>query len=246
RTRAAASTALFARMMGTTMWEGLRADYMRTARAKGLMERQVILKHGLKNAMIPVVTLIGLDLATLIGSAVLTETVFNWPGMGSAVARAATGLDAPVVMGMTIVLVLAYVVVNLLVDLSHAFFEPASRHGAEHEALVRHDDPRPGRLLPRRVRGAHLAAGRDLLGAHRPRPRPHGRRPGRLLREGARRRADAHHRHLPRLPLHRRGHRAHPGARARPGSHPVPAQGRGHRHPRARAHRVDAVRPPVQ
>ncbi len=130
-TLAAASTALVARMMRTTMLEVQRADYMRTARAKGLMERTVILKHGLKNAMIPVVTLIGLDLATLIGSAILTETVFNWPGMGSTLATSIQFLDAPVVLGFTLIFVVAYVMINLAVDISYAFFDPRIRYGGE-------------------------------------------------------------------------------------------------------------------
>jgi ABC-type dipeptide/oligopeptide/nickel transport system permease component len=130
-TLASASTALVARMMRTTMLEVQRADYMRTARAKGLMERTVILKHGLKNAMIPVVTLIGLDLASLIGSAILTETVFNWPGMGSTLAQAIQFLDAPIVLGFTLVFVVAYVLINLAVDVSYAFFDPRIRYGSE-------------------------------------------------------------------------------------------------------------------
>jgi ABC-type dipeptide/oligopeptide/nickel transport system permease component len=130
-TLAAASTALVARMMRTTMLEVQRADYMRTARAKGLMERTVVLKHGLKNAMIPVVTLIGLDLASLIGAAILTETVFNWPGMGTTIATAIQFLDAPVVLGFTLIFVVAYVMINLAVDVSYAFFDPRIRYGSE-------------------------------------------------------------------------------------------------------------------
>ncbi|MCU1461495.1 MAG: binding-protein-dependent transport system inner rane component [Acidimicrobiales bacterium] len=128
-TLASVSTAVVARMTRSTMLEVMKADYMRTAAAKGLTKNAIILKHGLKNAMIPVVTLIGLDLATLIGSAVITETVFNWPGMGSEIARAAVSLDAPVVLGLTTLLVVAYVVINLLVDLSYAFFDPRIRYG---------------------------------------------------------------------------------------------------------------------
>lgn len=127
---ASVSTALVARMTRTTMLEVLRADYMRTARAKGLSERQVVLRHGLRNAMIPVVTLLGLDLASLIGSAVLTETVFNWPGMGTAIFRAILAQDAPVVMGLVLVLVLAYVLINLLVDISYGLFDPRIRYGS--------------------------------------------------------------------------------------------------------------------
>ncbi len=130
-TLASVSTAIVARMTRTTMLEVMKADYMRTAVAKGLSARAVILRHGMKNAMIPVVTLIGLDLASLVGSAVLTESVFNWPGMGGAVARAAQSLDAPVVLGLTLVIVVAYVVINLLVDLSYAFFDPRIRYGSK-------------------------------------------------------------------------------------------------------------------
>ena len=128
-TLASVSTALVARMTRATMLEVMRADYMRTAAAKGLSRRTIVLKHGLRNAMIPVVTLIGLDLGTLIGSAVLTETVFNWPGMGTAIQRAITSLDAPVVLGLSLVLVVAYVVINLLVDLSYAVLDPRIRYG---------------------------------------------------------------------------------------------------------------------
>ena len=128
-TLASVSTALVARMTRSTMLEVMRADDMRTAAAKGLSRRTIVLKHGLRNAMIPVVTLVGLDIGTLIGSAVLTETVFNWPGMGTAIQRAITSLDAPVVLGLSLVLVVAYVVINLLVDLSYALLDPRIRYG---------------------------------------------------------------------------------------------------------------------
>lgn len=123
------STALVARLTRTTMLEVNQADYMRAARAKGLSERRVVFRHGLRNALIPVVTLVGLDLANLIGSAILTETVFNWPGMGSSIAEAINARDAPVVLGGTLVLVVLYVLVNLLVDLSYGVFDPRIRVG---------------------------------------------------------------------------------------------------------------------
>jgi ABC-type dipeptide/oligopeptide/nickel transport system permease component len=128
---ASVGTALVARMARTTMLEVSRADYMRTARAKGLTERQVVFNHGLRNALIPVVTLIGLDLANLMGAAILTETVFNWRGMGRQIAQSIFRRDAPVVLGLTLVLVVAYVVINLLVDLSYGFFDPRVRIGKE-------------------------------------------------------------------------------------------------------------------
>jgi len=111
------------------MLEVMRADYMRTARAKGLRERSVVLRHGLRNALIPVVTLIGIDFGTVIGAAILTETVFNWPGLGSQIANAVGARDAPVVLGLSLVVVLAYTVINLLVDISYAWFDPRIRLG---------------------------------------------------------------------------------------------------------------------
>ena len=126
---ASVSTALAARMMRGSMLEVLRADYMRTARAKGLTERAVVLRHGLRNALIPVVTLIGLDFGTMIGAAVLTETVFSWPGLGSAIAESVLARDLPVLLGLTLVVVVAFVVINLIVDVSYAFFDPRIRLG---------------------------------------------------------------------------------------------------------------------
>ena len=128
-TLASVSTALATRMMRGSMLEVLRADYMRTARAKGLKERSVVLRHGLRNALIPVVTLIGIDFGTVIGAAILTETVFNWPGLGSQIANAVGARDAPVVLGLSLVVVLAYTIINLLVDLSYAWFDPRIRLG---------------------------------------------------------------------------------------------------------------------
>jgi oligopeptide transport system permease protein len=128
-TLACVSTALATRMMRGSMLEVMRADYMRTARAKGLRERSVVLRHGLRNALIPVVTLIGIDFGTVIGAAILTETVFNWPGLGSQIANAVGARDAPVVLGLSLVVVLAYTVINLLVDISYAWFDPRIRLG---------------------------------------------------------------------------------------------------------------------
>ncbi|MET1001862.1 MAG: ABC transporter permease, partial [Acidimicrobiia bacterium] len=126
-TLACVSTALAARMTRGSMLEVLGADYMRTARAKGMRERDVITRHGLRNAMLPVVTLIGIDFGTVIGSAVLTETVFSWPGLGSLIADAVTRRDAAVLLGLTLVVVLAFAIINLLVDLSYAWFDPRVR-----------------------------------------------------------------------------------------------------------------------
>lgn len=128
-TLACVSTALLARMTRGSMLEVLRADYMRTARAKGLGERDVIFKHGLRNAMLPVVTLIGVDFGTAIGVAVLTETTFSWPGLGYEMSKSLVSRDLPVILGVTLVVVLAFSVINLLVDVSYAWFDPRLRVG---------------------------------------------------------------------------------------------------------------------
>jgi ABC-type dipeptide/oligopeptide/nickel transport system permease component len=126
---ASVGTALVARMMRGSMLEVLRADYMRTARAKGLSEGAVIVKHGLRNAMLPVVTLIGIDFGTVIGVAVLTEFTFSWPGLGSTIVNAVDQRDLPVLLGLTLVVVLVYAVLNLIVDVSYAWFDPRIRFG---------------------------------------------------------------------------------------------------------------------
>jgi len=133
-TLACVSTALAARMTRGSMLEVLRADYMRTARAKGLGERQVIYGHGLRNAMLPVITLIGIDFGTVIGAAVLTETVYSWPGLGSEIANAITDRDLPVLLGLTLAVTIAFSLTNLLVDLSYAWFDPRIRLGEEASA----------------------------------------------------------------------------------------------------------------
>jgi ABC-type dipeptide/oligopeptide/nickel transport system permease component len=128
-TLASVTTALLARMTRGSMLEVLRADYMRTARAKGLRERDVVMRHGLRNAMLPVVTLIGLDFGTAIGSAVLTETTFSWPGLGSQIVRSVNDRDLPVLLGLTLAVVLVYAFVNFIVDISYAWFDPRIRLG---------------------------------------------------------------------------------------------------------------------
>jgi ABC-type dipeptide/oligopeptide/nickel transport system permease component len=128
-TLACVGTALLARMTRGSMLEVLRADYMRTARAKGLGERSVVARHGLRNAMLPVITLIGIDLGTVIGSAVLTETAFSWPGLGSEIADSVLERDLPVMLGLTLAVVLVYAITNLVVDVSYAWFDPRIRLG---------------------------------------------------------------------------------------------------------------------
>jgi ABC-type dipeptide/oligopeptide/nickel transport system permease component len=128
-TLACVSTALAARMTRGSMLEVQRADYMRTAKAKGLPERKIVTRHGLRNAMLPVITLIGIDFGTVIGAAVLTETVFSWPGLGSAIAESVLDRDLPITLGLTLAVVIAYSVINLMVDVSYAWFDPRIRLG---------------------------------------------------------------------------------------------------------------------
>ena len=107
---------------------------MRTAKAKGLSERKIVVGHGLRNAMLPVVTVLGLDLGATIGAAVLTETVFSWPGLGSTIAEAVADRDLPVVLGLTLAVVVVYSLVNLIVDVSYAWFDPRVRLGGGEDA----------------------------------------------------------------------------------------------------------------
>ena len=127
-TLASVSTAFVARMTRSTMLEVLSNDYITTAYAKGLSRSMVIGKHALKNALIPVVTLIGMDLGTLMGGAILTETVFNWPGVGRTIYLAILQRDAPVVIGGTIILVMIFVIMNLIVDIVYALLDPRIRY----------------------------------------------------------------------------------------------------------------------
>ncbi|HHW42048.1 MAG TPA: ABC transporter permease [Syntrophomonadaceae bacterium] len=118
------STAIIARMTRSTMLEVLPQDYIRTARAKGLKESTVIYKHTLRNSLIPVVTVIGLQMGALLGGAVLTETVFSWPGLGSRVVEAILAADYPMVQGSVIVIAVIFVIVNLIVDIIYSFLDP--------------------------------------------------------------------------------------------------------------------------
>lgn len=117
------------RFTRTTLLEVLRQDYIRTAWAKGLRERNVVLRHALKNALIPVVTIIGLELPLLIGGAVITETVFNLPGVGRYVVDSFNSLDYPIAQGVTLILAVGVVFANLLVDLTYAYLDPRIRFG---------------------------------------------------------------------------------------------------------------------
>jgi peptide/nickel transport system permease protein len=116
--------ASIARITRSAMLEVLSQDYIRTARAKGVLERWVIFKHALKNALLPVVTIIGLQFGTLLGGAILTETIFSWPGIGSWIYEGILNRDYPVVQGGIIFVSISFVLINLLVDISYAFLDP--------------------------------------------------------------------------------------------------------------------------
>ena len=120
--------AIIARMMRSSMLEVLGMDYVRTARAKGLSERVIVVRHVMRNAMLPVVTIIGIQLGSLMGGAILTETVFSWPGIGKWVFDAISGRDYPIVQSVTLLIALIFVLVNLIVDISYAFLNPRIRY----------------------------------------------------------------------------------------------------------------------
>ncbi len=120
--------ALIARLTRSCMLEVLNQDYIRTARAKGLPEKVVILKHALKNAMIPVITIIGTQVASLLSGAVLTETIFAWPGIGRLAVESLVARDYPMIRGVVIFMALLFLIANLIVDISYGFFDPRIRY----------------------------------------------------------------------------------------------------------------------
>jgi len=128
-TLAAFPTALVARLTRSSMLEILGQEYIRTGRAKGLAERIVVLRHALKNAAIPLLTVIGLQIGTLLGGAVITESIFAWPGMGKLTVDAIFFRDFPVVQTILILSATIFVVINLLVDLLYTVFDPRIRYG---------------------------------------------------------------------------------------------------------------------
>src|SRR5438552_8957932 len=127
-TLAATSVTIIARLTRSTILETLGQDYIRTARAKGVVERAVVLRHGLKNALIPIVTVVGVQAGYLLGGAVLTETVFAWPGVGTLMVQGILARDFPLVQGCVLVVALSFVLVNLAVDLLYAWLDPRIRY----------------------------------------------------------------------------------------------------------------------
>jgi peptide/nickel transport system permease protein len=123
-----AYVALIARITRASMLEVLAEDYVRTAQAKGVATRPMLLRHALKNAAVPIVTVVGIGVALLIGGVVITETVFNIPGIGRLVVDAIQRRDYPIIQGVILIFSAVYVLVNLLVDLSYTFFDPRIRY----------------------------------------------------------------------------------------------------------------------
>jgi len=121
------NSALITRFTRASMLDVLNDDYVRTARAKGLPERKVVLKHALKNALIPILTVIGLTTALLVSGAVVTETVFGLPGVGNLVVNGVLRRDYPVIQGALLVIAALYVLINLVIDLLYLFVDPRVR-----------------------------------------------------------------------------------------------------------------------
>jgi len=130
-TLASVSMAVTARIMRSQLLEVMNQDYIRTAYAKGLSKRDVIVKHALKNAMIPVITFIGIDFGTMMAGAILTESVFSWPGVGREIYLAIISRDWPIVLGGVVIIVIIVMVINLLIDISYALFDPRIRYGTK-------------------------------------------------------------------------------------------------------------------
>jgi peptide/nickel transport system permease protein/oligopeptide transport system permease protein len=120
--------AFIARMTRSTMMESLSQDYVTTARSKGLREEVVVIKHALKNALIPIITVVGLQFGLLLGGAVLTETVFAWPGLGRLIVDSILARDYPMIQGAILIFGLLYIMVNLIVDLIYAYVDPRIRY----------------------------------------------------------------------------------------------------------------------
>ena len=132
-TLGASMAAIVARMTRSSVLEVLREDYVMTARAKGLSEARIILKHVLRNAMLPVLTVVGLQFGALLAGSIITETIFSWPGLGTLMVKAIQTRDYPVVQGCVLLIALSYVLVNLLTDLLYGVIDPRIRHEGNRE-----------------------------------------------------------------------------------------------------------------
>ena len=126
-TLGAALAAILTRMVRTSVLEQLSSDYVRTARAKGLTERAVLLRHAFRNALIPILTILGLQFGTLLAGTIVTETIFSWPGIGRLAVQSIEARDYPLLQGCILVIAISYVLVNLLTDFVYAFADPRVR-----------------------------------------------------------------------------------------------------------------------
>ena len=119
-----AMAAILSRMVRASMLDVIHQEYIITARAKGLSERRIILRHALKNALIPVVTIVGLQFGSLLAGAIITETIFSWPGIGRLLIQAINTRDYPLVQGCVMTISISYVFVNLLTDIVYSYIDP--------------------------------------------------------------------------------------------------------------------------
>ncbi len=126
-TLGAALAAILTRMVRSSVIEELSSDYVRTARAKGLSESQVLFRHAFRNALIPILTILGLQFGTLLAGAIVTETIFSWPGIGRLAVQAISARDYPLLQGCILLIAVSYVVVNLLTDMVYALVDPRVR-----------------------------------------------------------------------------------------------------------------------
>ncbi len=122
------SLAAYSRYMRSSMLEVLGQDYMRTARSKGLQQRYILFVHALKNASLPIVTIVGLDLPTLLGGAIVTESIFAWPGMGRLFLDHVSRADTPVVMAILILLAVTVILFQIITDMTYAWLDPRIRY----------------------------------------------------------------------------------------------------------------------
>jgi len=120
--------AIYSRLMRSSMLEVMHADYIRTARAKGLTERRVIFRHGVRNALVPLTTQLGIDLGAIAGGLIITETIFQWPGMGAYFIAAMQNGDYPQILPWMMVVVTSVITFNLLVDVAYALLDPRVRY----------------------------------------------------------------------------------------------------------------------
>ena len=120
--------AITTRMVRSSMLEEIHQDYVRTARAKGLSETRVMFRHALQNGLIPVVTVMGLQLGNLLAGAIIIETIFSWPGIGQLLFQAISARDYPLVQGSILTIALTYIIINRLTDLAYSFVDPRVRY----------------------------------------------------------------------------------------------------------------------